>query len=251
MDDNINWFLTILFNPLFLAFLIGLYFFGKFVGRMVSRPNIWKLLLLCYLGVFLFEPLRNLGWFLGGVFLLGFFSGTIRNLPGILSWADGLGDIIFALKHRSAYEELKAQERAFEDELRRARENAARDTAGQSRTQQDWKAQAEQARAKSKSAGGNQHARAAGGAGRGSDQSGAQSEGGRISGAQQRPSFDQRIQRRHLETLDLDPDKPHTLHEIKKAYRKRAMATHPDKGGDPHELRQVVNAWEWLRVKMG
>jgi hypothetical protein len=250
MDDNINWFLTILFNPIFLAFLVGLYFFGKFVGRMVSRPNIWKLLLLCYLGVFFFEPLRNLGWFLGGVFLLGFFSGTIRNLPGILSWAGGLEDIVFALRHRAAYEQLKAQERGFEEELNRARENAARGNTGQSRTQQDWKAQAEQARAKGKNAGENQQGHGAGGRAQGSDQSKAQSAGSRISGAQKPPPYEQ-IKRRHLETLGLNPDASHTLHDIKKAYRKRAMATHPDKGGDASELRQVVNAWEWLRGKMG
>ena len=116
--------MTALFNPVFLAFLIGLYFLGKLVGRMVSRPNIWKLLILCYFGVFLFEPLRNLGWVLGGVFLLGFFSGTIRNLPSIIAWADGLSDIVFALKHRNAYEEMKRQEERFEEELRRAREEA-------------------------------------------------------------------------------------------------------------------------------
>jgi len=250
MEDGINWFLTILFNPLFLAFLVGFYFFGKFVGRMVSRPNIWKLILLCYLGVFLFEPFRNLGWFLGTVFLLGLFSGTIRNLPGIFTWAGGLEDIIFALRHRTAYENLKAQEEKVEDDLHRAQEEAARGNTGQSRTQQDWKAQAEQARKKGKRAGENEKSGSASGRAQGSERSRGHGADDKISSAR-KPSFDEQLKRRHLQTLGLDPGKIYPLQEIKKAYRKRAMATHPDKGGDANELRQVVAAWEWLRGKMG
>ena len=34
--------------------------------------------------------------------------------------------------------------------------------------------------------------------------------------------------------------------EIKKAFRKKAMETHPDKGGDPAEFRKVREAYECL-----
>ena len=246
--DGINWFLTALFNPVFLAFLIGLYFLGKLVGRMVSRPNIWKLLILCYFGVFLFEPLRNLGWVLGGVFLLGFFSGTIRNLPSIIAWADGLSDIVFALKHRNAYEEMKRQEERFEEELRRAREEAARANTGQSRQQQEWANEAKQTRGKKQSAGANEKDRGSGGR----SQGGGTGSSGRVGSDKAQPkqsSFEERIRREHLETLGLDPDKAHSLHEIKKAYRRRVKDTHPDVGGDPIELRKVRGAWEWLQSK--
>jgi curved DNA-binding protein CbpA len=50
-----------------------------------------------------------------------------------------------------------------------------------------------------------------------------------------------------LQTLGLKPGQKYSLHEIKKAYRRRVLETHPDAGGTNDELRQVVNAWEWLR----
>lgn len=246
--DGINWFLTALFNPLFLAFLLGFYFLGKLVGRMVSRPNVWKILILCYFGVFLIEPLRNLGWVFGGCFLLGFFSGTIRNLPGIIAWADGLGDLVFALKYRSAYEELKQQEERFEEELRRAREEAARANTGQSRQQQEWAREAQQARGQRQGKGENEKDRGGDGRSRG----GGTSSNGRVGGDSAQPkqaSFEERIRREHLETLGLDPGKTYSLHEIKKAYRKRVKETHPDVGGDPVELRKVRGAWKWLQAK--
>jgi len=34
--------------------------------------------------------------------------------------------------------------------------------------------------------------------------------------------------------------------EIKKAFRKKALETHPDKGGDPEEFRKVREAYECL-----
>lgn len=246
MNGDINWFLTALFNPLFLLFILGFFFFGKLVCRMVSRPNVWKLLILCYFGIFLIEPLRNLGWVFGGSFLLGFFSGTISNLPGIIAWADGLGDILFALKHRSAYEELKRQEERFEEELRRAREEAARGHRGQSRQQQEWANEARQARGGKTRPGDNKKDRAGGGG----SQGGGDSSSGRVGGDKAQPkqaSFEERIRREHLDTLGLDPDKAHSLHQINKAYRKRVKETHPDVGGDPIEFRKVRNAWEWLQ----
>ena len=62
-------------------------------------------------------------------------------------------------------------------------------------------------------------------------------------------SFEERIRRAHLYVLGLDPEKAHSLHEIKKAYRKRVKETHPDVGGDSAELRKVRSAWEWLQSK--
>jgi hypothetical protein len=50
-----------------------------------------------------------------------------------------------------------------------------------------------------------------------------------------------------LQTLWLKSGQKYSLHEIKKAYRRWVLETHPDSGGTNDELRQVVNAWEWLR----
>ena len=38
--------------------------------------------------------------------------------------------------------------------------------------------------------------------------------------------------------------------EIKRAYRARALETHPDRGGDPAVFREVQRAFERLRAKM-
>lgn len=244
--DGINWFLTVLFNPLLLAVLLGFFFTGKLIGRMVSRPNIWKILILCYVGVFFFEPLRNLGWVLGGAFLLGFFSGTIRNLPGIIAWADGLGDLVFALKHRNAYEELRRQEERFEQDSRRAREEAARANTGQSRQQQEWAQEARQARGGRAGTDENEKDRGGGGRSQGAGTGFRNRVGGDKTQPEQQ-SYSERIRREHLDTLGLDPDKAHSMHEIKKAYRRRVMQSHPDAGGDPIELRKVRGAWEWLK----
>ena len=48
----------------------------------------------------------------------------------------------------------------------------------------------------------------------------------------------------HYEALDL----PHSAndHEIRSAYRRRALATHPDKGGSAEAFRSVVKAFETL-----
>ena len=48
----------------------------------------------------------------------------------------------------------------------------------------------------------------------------------------------------HYEVLDL----PHSAndHEIRSAYRRSALATHPDKGGSAEAFRSVVKAFETL-----
>ena len=246
-------FLTVLFNPLLLLFLLAIFFLGKLLGRLASRPNVWKVLLLCYMGVFLFEPLRNSGWFLGGIFLIGFFSGAIRSLPGILMWAESLSDILFALRHRRAYEDVRAREQAFEDEQRRVREAAAQASTGRSRTQEEWRRQARETR----SPGSGQERSGGRGDSGGSARSGTQQRQGAEGPRFGRPSSDAQastsslIRDRHLQALGLKPGQKYSLHEIKKAYRRRVLETHPDAGGSDSELRQVVNAWEWLRGEAG
>lgn len=44
----------------------------------------------------------------------------------------------------------------------------------------------------------------------------------------------------YYEILGLDTDA--TSEEIKKAYRKRALECHPDKGGDAEEVRSVCDS---------
>lgn len=44
----------------------------------------------------------------------------------------------------------------------------------------------------------------------------------------------------------LGADPKATDAELKKAYRKKALALHPDKGGDPEQFKEVTNAYEML-----
>ena len=42
-----------------------------------------------------------------------------------------------------------------------------------------------------------------------------------------------------------------TLAEVKLAFRRRALATHPDHGGDPDEFRALYRAYERAIAKRG
>lgn len=42
-----------------------------------------------------------------------------------------------------------------------------------------------------------------------------------------------------------------TIDEVKRAFRKRALETHPDQGGDSDEFRAVRRAYERLAAKLG
>lgn len=47
----------------------------------------------------------------------------------------------------------------------------------------------------------------------------------------------------------LGVDKNATFDQIKKAYRKKAIKEHPDKGGDPEKFKEITHAYEVLSDK--
>jgi hypothetical protein len=239
--------LTILFNPALLALLLILYFAGKLLGKLSVRMNIWKFLLLAYFAVFLIQPLRDAGWFIGGVFLLGFFSNHIRRLPDILMWAESLGDIYRAYKYRHTYDDLRAWEKQQAEQERRAREETARQNTGTSSRQNAWRDDAKQHRNQD-FAQGSEHDRERSGYGYSEDNDyGRLNRNSKSSGKRD----DSAIRKAHLQTLGLVPGQDYTLREIKKAYNRRAIETHPDQGGSSEELRRVREAWEWLKKNFG
>lgn len=237
--------LTALFNPAFLLFLLAIYFLGKLFGRLVSQPNVWKLILAGYLGIAFIEPIRSLGLFMGGIFLLGFFNGAIRSAPAILAWAGSLGDIFFAFRHRRAFEDIRRRERELEEELRRARAEAAqaRAQAGshESRSQQRWRDEAKQERSKTPPPGGDGRGQSAHGS-RGSSQTFNKTSQGQ-------PSDPWRA--RYLAVLGLDPRKRYSQTEIKAAFRKTVKTAHPDVGGSSEVMREVLAAYDWLTRNKG
>lgn len=240
------WGLTALLNPLFLAFLLAVYFTGKFVGKLTVRPNIWKFLFLCFLGLFLFPNLRNAGPIIGGLFALGFFSAHIRSIPSILSWAGGIGDFFFALRYRRAFEDIRRREQELEEELRRARAQARGTEQGESDAQRRWRREqeAERARKAEESAGQTKNGNKAQEKARQGD---GQKSSGRTSGTGYSSPPPDDLRTKHLRTLGLDPRKTWNPDDVKAAYRRAAKRTHPDAGGSTVEFIAVQNAWEWLR----
>lgn len=240
------WGLTALLNPLFLVFLLAVYFTGKFVGKLTRRPNIWKFLLLCYLGLFLFPNLRNAGPIIGGLFLLGFFSAHIRSIPSILSWAGGIGDFFFALRYRRAFEDIRRREQELEEELRRARAQARNGQQGESDAQRQWRREQEAERSRKAADTKKSSAKA-------DDSDDKQTNGryrssdGQGTGATHRhPTDDKKT--RCLRVLGLDPSRKYSPDDLKAAYRRKVRETHPDAGGSQADFIEVVNAYEWLRA---
>eukprot|EP01035_Chromulina_nebulosa_P017305 gene17305-22842_t len=54
----------------------------------------------------------------------------------------------------------------------------------------------------------------------------------------------------YYEALDLDPDSNPSANEINKAYRKKALVVHPDKGGDMKEFKKIQEAVDILLSKI-
>lgn len=255
MDDSTLeglqfWGLTALFNPLFLAFLLAVYFTGKFVGKLTIRPNIWKFLLLCYLGLFLIPNLRNAGPIIGGLFVLGFFSAHIRSIPSILSWAGGIGDFFFALRYRQAFEDIRRREQELEEELRRARAQARGTQQGESDAQRQWRREQEVERNRKEAEEARRHQEKAS-AGKRTQEKARQNDGQKQShgstGKGYSTPLSDDLRAKHLKTLGLDPRKSWNPDEVKVAYRKAVKRAHPDAGGSTVDFIAVQNAWEWLR----
>ena len=67
--------------------------------------------MLAYFGLFFFEPIRDAGPILGGFFfVLGAASNHIGTLFSVPGWASSLGDVIFALRYKSAYTDIRAKD---------------------------------------------------------------------------------------------------------------------------------------------
>ena len=90
--------LTALLNPPLLFLLLILFFVGRFFGMLTRRLNIWKILILAYFAFFLWKPVIDAGWVIGGVFVLGILSNHTRVFLSAFTWAGNLGDMVFALR---------------------------------------------------------------------------------------------------------------------------------------------------------
>ena len=66
--------------------------------------------------------------------------------------------------------------------------------------------------------------------------------------AQRGQSWDQPASSKNpYQVLEVDPSA--SMKDVKKAFRRRVLAVHPDKGGDEDALREVLDAMEQVRRK--
>lgn len=236
--------LTALFNPAFLGLLLILFFVGRIFGKLTKNIRLWKILVLGYFALFLYAPVRDAGPILGGIFIVGMLSNHVGTLFSVLSWAGNLGDVLFAFRYRSAYEDIRRREQELEERERRLREAELRQAYQQhdqgQRARAGWQQEAKGFRQKPE------------------EEAQSRSSGSKQSGSSQRQEKKQRskvnytpppqsdVRARHLKTLGLKPGRDYSPDEIKKAYRRKVMKVHPDAGGSQIEFIAVQNAYEWL-----
>lgn len=242
--------LTALFNPAFLGLLVILFFVGRIFGKLTKNIRLWKILLLGYFALFLYAPVRDAGPILGGIFIAGMFSNHISTFFSVLAWAGNLGDILFAFRYRSAYEDIRRREQELEERERALREAELRQAYQQQeqgqRARAGWQQEAKGFRQRN----GSQKTQQGPGRQKQNDnrsQRRYQSSDTRGKGAgSTKPAEDKKA--RCLKILGLDPKRSYNPDELKTAYRKTAKKTHPDSGGSQAEFIEVVNAWEFLKT---
>lgn len=236
--------LTALFNPAFLGILAILFFVGRIFGKLTKNIRLWKILVLGYFALFLYAPVRDAGPILGGVFIAGMLSNHVSTFFSVLAWAGSLGDVLFAFRYRSAYEDIRRREQELEERERRLREAELRQAyqkqeQGQ-RARAGWQQEARAFRQKPED---KRQSRSSGSRQSGGSQEQAKKQRSKTSYTPP-PQSDERA--RHLETLGLKPGPDYNPDEIKKAYRRKVMKVHPDAGGSPVKFIAVQNAYEWL-----
>jgi len=206
--------------------------------------------LLAYFSLFLYGPVRDAGPILGGIFLLGMASNHTRLIVSIFGWAQNLGDVIYAVRYRKAFEDIRRREQEQESQVHEERRRAYAEYDRQSQQQRGWQDEAHRQRAGKADADGGRGSGREGNARAGrSDKSGSQRQGtGQQQSRTQRPPAQNTTRDKHLHTLGLKPGSNYTAAEIKKAYRKTVMRAHPDAGGSQVEFISVVSAREWLSV---
>jgi len=233
-----------LFNPAFLGLLVILFFVGRIFGKLTKNIRLWKILVLGYFTLFLYVPVRDAGPILGGIFIAGMLSNHVSAFFSVLTWAGNLGDVLFAFRYRSAYEDIRRREQELEERERRLREAELRQAYQQQeqgqRARAGWQQEAKGFRQKPKE---KTQSRSSGSKQSGNSHNQGQRERTKTSYS---PPPQNDVRARHLETLGLKLGRDYSPDEIKKAYRRKVMKVHPDAGGSQVEFIAVQNAYEYL-----
>ena len=254
LDELKTFLLTALFNPPFLFLVLVLFFLGKFIGMLTRRLNIWKILILAYIALFMWQGVMNAGPIIGGVFFLGILSNHTRTIFSVFIWARGLGDMVFALRYRRAFEEIRRREQEIEERERRLKEEERRQAYSQSQQNRQerpgWQQEAKNFRQSSQQQEQREQSqsRAKQGSRQKSSSQGSQQQRQKTQSPPPGGSTSSNSTRdMHLQTLGLRPGRSYTREEIKKAFRASAKRTHPDMGGKPGEFERVYKSYGWLK----
>jgi hypothetical protein len=231
-------FFQVLSNPQLLLLLVLWFFIARFIGRLTVRLSWWKIILGLLIFPAIFPELLSLSPALILIFFAGILSNHTRLILDVFAWSQSLGDMVYAFRYRSAFEdirrreeELEARERAFRAEQARRQHEQGKESESQTR----WREEAKRERAKPPPPGG----------GRGEDSRASQQKTAKPETPKTAPPPND-IRAQHLKTLGLDPRKSYAKTELKTAFRKATMKAHPDTGGSSEAMRQVLAAYDWL-----
>lgn len=224
--------------------VLGAFFvFGWFAGKLTRRVGLVKGFFALIVGAYFYDMLKNAHFPIVWAFLLGILTNHGYLYWGVLSWARNMGDILFALRNRKAFEDIRRREAELDERERKFREQVRAEARakGASDQQRQWKAEADARRGNaSSSSGGGSQSRGGSGGDDGRHRAGkertnsshSQTSGGLMS--------------QYLQTMGLDPHKTYSKADLKRAYRQRAKKVHPDMGGTSSSFQELTSQYEWL-----
>lgn len=203
--------------------LIAFFGMGFLFGKLTRNVGLIKGFFALVFGFYFYVMLKDAYGAIILAFLLGVVANHINFLVETVLWAQDIQDVWFAYRYRRAFEDIKRQEREFEEQQARARREAYEQqrAQGESRRQQQWREQAQQESPRS------------------SQKKDAASSGGGTQRAKHPNDA-------YYRTMGLDPNGRYTKADLKRAYHRRAKKTHPDAGGTSHEFRKLLTAYEAL-----
>lgn len=173
---------------------------GYYFAATTKRIGPIRMILVLFLAYLLSTLLSGLLGVYTLAVVLGFLSNQGVFLTRVLLWAESLAEILFVMRYRAAYEDIRREESAGQGH---ARNDAPRPPPKQPKAKTD---------------GENRGWRRIGG-----------------NAWKPGPGKSEADIERCLRILELEPGKTYTQKEIKKAYRRLAMIHHPDLPTGSHE----------------
>jgi len=205
--------------------VLGVFFtFGFYFGKLTKNMTFLKFLLFLFLGLYIYAFLHVAHFMLIAAFVVGMVANHGRLILRAYYWAYDLKDVLFALKNRKAFDDIRRREEELEERVRQFRQEQAdfeKEKIKKPREQKNSKRQKKPKQSKSKA------------------RSKPKSE-------PKPSSYKDELRAKHLQVLGLEPEQKYSSDQIRKAYRAMAKRTHPDVGGSEVAFIEVSKAYEWL-----